>query len=1165
MAIKNILTDQWNGEPYGDVREGIIAKLNEIIDSVNRATGKGVDALRLELNEGNLYVTLTLTDETQVAKSVPLTGIIEGLAQVNSRTGNIDYSLLPHQVLASMGRDIDGDTVSLDLYDSYYYDPSSRLIRYRLNPNVSSVEAGEPSKGVVYYNAVNGKYYRWLGTAREPWEELKPNIDPTALEEILNSDEFTGLFADIDGLDTLVYGKHALVLPLASMGSAWDNVDGDMFTYVPKNGDYYYHQDPRNNVYEIVFHGGEDYIRETPRFAPNGRTLYLNLHTGRTYLWNETGKTFVETKLGSGGAGGAGVALASMGNALDSVLLPEGAGTQYEPAEGDAYYEPRTGKLVHVTSGGTTTESDPRIGQIYCNAKTRLLYYWDGSGMVPAAESSTYARWKRYKQEHSEAVVNQDTWLSRLGVETYSKDDIDDIISKLQTGELIVVQGEGDMYIVDSHESDSVLMAASARQTKWLYTALKRLWDNLAPLAFIGAKPNLEDIDIPLTTYTMDTSGLVNVYVYSGGTVFEQGKPADIWLAARDGYTLVAADAAETSVTDMEGNALTLAVSPTYDSTTHRIHFKIASVNQSFKVVCEATSEALNVALNGSESYHHLRISPTDAESGETYSGVLEVIASYAVSHRLPDSIQVSEDTGDVQAYVDDERIDYDPETGDLEVTEVAGDLIVYAVAVEKSKYGFTLNGFTQENVTIKRVNPGTAIESNVSDLSLLKVYEDEPFMLKFYPNEGFTLDITAVTGASLTPESDGSFTVFSAAATGNVVITGSVEALAPHTVKLSIGEGVRVIRNGVEVQQQGTAPVQHSVYHGSPYLLSIAARDNYTLSSVEVLLVTATEQAGRITYDYEDVTSQCYSNGEINIPSVTDDYQITLRAIANEESGFVTLDTGGCRNVKLTHYVDGVELPSGISTIPEGSSYRCVVEEVSTAMYRRTTDTQPVANTNNDDATNGHYFITTNGVSVIMGGNDITSQSGVWNGTSKEINIGSVSGDLEIAVIAESRYRPNTGLSNLAGGNVQNYAEGVVVNMCINYLYLPLHQEANFLVWKPGPLTQGFENVYNLHIYGFAGNVPHSHPQYGGAVYKRTDCTFDSTLDAYLAKIGEPEPNFSQQIRYTRATFTTSELANCYLKAYKLRNVDAADPLAAENIEQEWIIFDGAYSLPIE
>ena len=165
------------------------------------------------------------------------------------------------------------------------------------------------------------------------------------------------------------------------------------------------------------------------------------------------------------------------------------------------------------------------------------------------------------------------------------------------------------------------------------------------------------------------------------------------------------------------------------------------------------------------------------------------------------------------------------------------------------------------------------------------------------------------------------------------------------------------------------------SVKENLSYSSTLSPISGYEISSVS------------ITMNGNNITSSCYSNGNINISNVTGNIVITATA---------TQTVTPVKTYTITKNLTGVSLSNSTSSVEEGSNYSTTIN-VSTGY-------------------------TLNSVTVTMGGTNITSTA--YNSSNKSITISSVTGNIVITAAAtkptEYMYYGRLSISEVGGSVIQ-------------------------------------------------------------------------------------------------------------------------------------------------
>ena len=211
MAITDILNGSWNGNKRKAVREKLQEKLQEMVAGIasleegavrevnltigNNATGQPVLSTRTVLNKQEngkykeIYRELPLSEFTEwlglndiKAILVDMSEKLAGKAGNDAKTGHLPYSLLPHQVLSTMGEALDGTEGVVPATGTYYVNENNNNIYYKTA--TGSEYVGLPDRGIIYANAVTKKLYLWTGS----WTPVAVEVNIADIE----SADFSG-------------------------------------------------------------------------------------------------------------------------------------------------------------------------------------------------------------------------------------------------------------------------------------------------------------------------------------------------------------------------------------------------------------------------------------------------------------------------------------------------------------------------------------------------------------------------------------------------------------------------------------------------------------------------------------------------------------------------------------------------------------------------------------------------------------------------------------------------------------------------------------------------------------------------------------------------------------------------------------------------------------
>lgn len=259
----------------------------------------------------------------------------------------------------------------------------------------------------------------------------------------------------------------------------------------------------------------------------------------------------------------------------------------------------------------------------------------------------------------------------------------------------------------------------------------------------------------------------------------------------------------------------------------------------------------------------------------------------------------------------------YNSSTGIITVNNVTGDIVITATATQVKIYTITYN---LTNVTS-------------SDTST-SVIENHSYSTDLIVNSGCTMSTVKITmgGIDITNNALTDDFIAIGPVTGNIIIT-AIATLNNYTITNTL----------TKVTNSNTAT---SINYGSQYSATLTPASGYKLSS-------ATVKMGGT-----DITSTAYSNGTINISSVTGNIVITATAI--EATYTVTYNLTKASSSNTNTAVSG----SGYTTTLTAND-NCVLDSVK----------------------------------ITMGGTDITSSA--YTSSTGVVNITTVTGNIVITVVA--------------------------------------------------------------------------------------------------------------------------------------------------------------------
>lgn len=144
------------------------------------------------------------------------------------------------------------------------------------------------------------------------------------------------------------------IVMLATMGTAFDNVDGELPAYTLQEGDMYYQYGVNYQIFRKLAQGSEG-------MPAKADVVYFNMRTWRTYKW--TGSTMVE-----------------IAKPKSRVVLADLHTQNYNSmATGTIAYNPIAKKIVEKVTSTSWSVSDPDPDYIYCDAQTNTSLRWDAT------------------------------------------------------------------------------------------------------------------------------------------------------------------------------------------------------------------------------------------------------------------------------------------------------------------------------------------------------------------------------------------------------------------------------------------------------------------------------------------------------------------------------------------------------------------------------------------------------------------------------------------------------------------------------------------------------------------------------------------------------------------------------------------------------------------
>lgn len=144
------------------------------------------------------------------------------------------------------------------------------------------------------------------------------------------------------------------IVMLATMGTSFDNVDGELPAYTLQEGDMYYQYGVNYQIFRKLAQGSEG-------MPAKADVVYFNMRTWRTYKW--TGSTMVE-----------------IAKPKSRVVLADLHTQNYNSmATGTIAYNPIAKKIVEKVTSTSWSVSDPDPDYIYCDAQTNTSLRWDAT------------------------------------------------------------------------------------------------------------------------------------------------------------------------------------------------------------------------------------------------------------------------------------------------------------------------------------------------------------------------------------------------------------------------------------------------------------------------------------------------------------------------------------------------------------------------------------------------------------------------------------------------------------------------------------------------------------------------------------------------------------------------------------------------------------------
>ena len=238
---------------------------------------------------------------------------------------------------------------------------------------------------------------------------------------------------------------------------------------------------------------------------------------------------------------------------------------------------------------------------------------------------------------------------------------------------------------------------------------------------------------------------------------------------------------------------------------------------------------------------------------------------------------------------------------------------------------------------------------------SATTVSENASYVGTLSAETGYRLQSVTVTmgGTDITATAYNNGTITIQSVTGNLVITASAELIPTYTIT----------NNLTHVVNSNEAT---SIVENNSYTATLSAESTYNL------------QTAIITMGGTDITASVYSNGNINIPSVTGNVVITATATAQQ-------------SYSITNNLTNVTTSNNTASVVENGSYNATLSAAA------------------------HYTLDASSVEITMGGTDITSTA-YNNGT---ISIGNVTGNVVITASAIAiTYTITNTLTNVTNSN---------------------------------------------------------------------------------------------------------------------------------------------------
>lgn len=456
---------------------------------------------------------------------------------------------------------------------------------------------------------------------------------------------------------------------------------------------------------------------------------------------------------------------------------------------------------------------------------------------------------------------------------------VDAQIAQMEIGETVVVNTDG-ANIVDSHTNPSIFLAPSARQMMMmannittLFAKVNDLFDRLAAIAFTDTKPSSSWKESPnwlapvIPTHSLSyelsrcSADVQPGLVGEGGlhVVFTPEGASDVFAY----LTVNGDDVTPVPTGDVDGS----------------VYIDII-VNGDVRIVAVAVS-GYSVGLGAGTS--DISLQKQNVLPGQTYRGTL-VRTKY---HVLPTSISA---TMGGQSVTFGQRNTYDNKTGEIVITNVAGDVLITAVGVIQRAIEISMTGhhcgFLHNNVKI--------------DTDTLEIYEDDkPYEIDIIPDSGYRFDDPPeiLSGSSsaivLGPFENGGYKlIIMAGSTDDVEIYADAVEDIPAELTAPL-DGATFDIGAIESGDSSVSSILHieGNHFTRPVELSLTGASGFTLSKYE--LTAAEVNTGidvAITYTNAGSASVSVSGTlEIEGKNLEENISVPITAEKRIHSGYVT------------------------------------------------------------------------------------------------------------------------------------------------------------------------------------------------------------------------------------------------------------------------------------